>query len=365
MMDFSKSKLDIIGKSKFWLALSGISLLVSLIAMGYRTVQDGFPLKRGIDFEGGSIIQLEFENWGDKETGDFQNQVNELVTAITEKEPSVQVTRDEDSMFLHIRADSSLVEKIDERMKLYEDIRSIGGDFKVFEESEVGAVIGKELSLKALQGVLLGLFLILIYITIRLSLDFGVFAIAALAHDVLILCGVFALFGLEINSPWVAIMLTVVGYSINDTIVIYDRIRENLKIKRHLPFDVLVNQSLLETMVRSINTGMCTLLTILAIGILGGVSLRTFMIGLGVGITAGTYSSMFVASTLLVTWRLRGKGSVPLEEKPTDFMREVLSNSDEEMDDEEYEVPELISVSRAPDDLKKPRKKARRRKRRQ
>jgi preprotein translocase subunit SecF len=221
---------------------------------------------------------------------------------------------------------------------------------------------------KALQGVFIGLILILIYITVRLSFDFAVFAIVALLHDIIVLVGVYAVFGIEVNSPFVAVILTVVGYSINDTIIIYDRIRENMKVKRHLPFDKMVNQSLLETMARSINTSGTTILAILALLIFGGVSLRTFMLGLGVGIATGTYSSIFIASLLLVTWRQRGKESAAISGPRSDASK-IIHDDDEEDElidlvDEDKETHEVIKVDRAPQAGQSKRAKPKRRKRR-
>ncbi len=218
---------------------------------------------------------------------------------------------------------------------------------------------------------MIGLILILGYITIRLSFDFAVFAVIALFHDVLILVGVYALFNIEINSPFAAVLLTVVGYSINDTIVIYDRIRENMKVKRHLRFDRLVNQSLLETMARSINTSATTLLAIIALLVFGGVSLRTFMLGLGVGVLTGTYSSIFVASLLLVSWRMRGKAPEKVAVDGRDATA-IIGEDEEALPDlsagedveEEEENVEPIRVTAEPKKKKPKRRKPKRRHRR-
>lgn len=369
MMDFSQSKIDIIGKSKLWYTISAVVIIAGLIAMGYRTITTGSPLKRGIDFAGGSIIQLQFDNWGTENPSAFAQEVRHLVDGYTDRESSVQTTIDGDILLLHIRADSSLLENTAGQGELYDDIRQASGkEFTVLEESEVGAIIGHELTMKAAQGVIVGLILILIYITIRLSLDFAIFAIVALLHDILVLAGVFAIFGLEINSPWVAILLTVVGYSINDTIIIYDRIRENMKVKRHLTFDKIVNQSLVETMARSINTSGTTIIAIIALLVFGGVSLRTFMTGLGVGIFVGTYSSIFVGSPLLVWWRLRKKGTLVLDDVETGGLtrKRAAVRYDEEPDIEDEEVEEEeeaepLVATRTPVSKPKPSKKKRRR----
>jgi len=319
MMDFSKSKLDLIGKAKLWYTISIIVIALGLVGIVKNMATEGFPLIRGIDFAGGSILQIQYTDWDEnRDTAQLGEDLVGIISEYTEKTPRVLTTlltpeengSESYGLLVQIRADASLLDDADiaRRDEMDTRMRELGGEFDIIAETEVGAVIGKELASKAVQGVLVGLILILAYITFRLSFDFAAFAVIALFHDVLILVGMYALFGIEINSPFVAILLTVVGYSINDTIVIYDRIRENMKVKRHLPFDKIVNQSLLETLARSINTSATTLLAILALLIFGGESLRTFMVGLGIGVVAGTYSSIFVASMLLVSWRLKQKG---------------------------------------------------------
>jgi preprotein translocase subunit SecF len=317
-MDFSKTNFNFVGRAKIWYTFSIILTGIGIIAMIWRTVETGYPLKRGIDFTGGSIISLEFDNWpADKTPVDFADQVTGFVSQYTQNQPQVQTSLSEDktTLTLDIRADASLIGNKDSEANLFNQIKSAGGDFKVLEESEVGAVMGVELTKKALWGVLIGNFLILMYITFRLAFDFGLCAIVGLIHDILVVLTVFAIFNLEINSSFVAILLTVVGYSIQDTIIIYDRVRENMKVKRHLPFDKLVNVSLNETLTRSINTTLTIVLAILALLIFGGASIKIFMVGLAVGISTGAYSSIFICSPLIVTWRLRGKGSVVLTEK--------------------------------------------------
>lgn len=376
MMDFSRSKFDIIGRAKIWYTISIILIALGIFGMVKNLFTEGFPLIRGIDFAGGSIIQLQFDNWtGERSTAQFAQDVKLIVAEYTERAPSVQTTEisaeDSDTgqpaLLIQIRSDASLIEQEEAQDNIYNEIRELGGDFTVLEESEVGAVIGKELTQRALWGVLLGLALILVYITIRLSFDFAIFAVVALFHDVLILTGVYALFNIEINSPFVAVLLTVVGYSINDTIIIYDRIRENMKVKRHLRFDVMVNQSLLETMARSINTSLTTILAILALLIFGGISLRTFMLGLGVGIATGTYSSIFIAATMLVWWRMKGRKPVGIAE-PVGAVTDIIHEEDDDLmdfgsdeEEEDEETVEPITVRDTPKTDKRKRPKRRRR----
>jgi preprotein translocase subunit SecF len=168
----------------------------------------------------------------------------------------------------------------------------------------VDATFSSELVRQAIMALALASLGMLIYIAIRFEYRFAVAAVLALLHDVIIVLAFFAIFRIEVNSEFVAAILTIVGYSINDTIVVFDRIRENLRgSKRQSDFEGLVNRSILETLRRSINTSATTLLAIGAVLFLGGVTLRPLAIALVVGILAGTYSSIFVASSIWVDWK--------------------------------------------------------------
>ncbi|MDQ3815387.1 MAG: protein translocase subunit SecF, partial [Armatimonadota bacterium] len=176
----------------------------------------------------------------------------------------------------------------------------------------VGPVIGQELRRNAINGVILGVALIALWIYIRYNfagagLRYAVAGIVALVHDVLVLIGLFALIGyldpdIEIDGSFIAALLTVVGYSINDSVVIFDRIRENLRRRRREPFNKVVNDSLLETMSRSINTGLTVLIMLFVLLIFGGESIRSFVLAMLVGIASGLYSSIFNASMVLTAW---------------------------------------------------------------
>jgi preprotein translocase subunit SecF len=377
MMDFSKSKYDIVGRAKIWYTISTIIVVIGIIGMIRNTITDGFPLIRGIDFTGGSIIQLQFDNWDQtKDVSQFSQDIKIIVNKYSEKSSEVQTTllnadnseTGNPALVIQIRAGSELLQSPEKSAQMFDEIRALSGDFSILEETEVGPLIGKELTTKAIQGVVIGMLLILIYITFRLSLDFALFAIVALIHDILVVVGVYAIFRLEINSPFVAVLLTVVGYSVNDTIIIYDRIRENMKVKKHLPFDKMVNQSLLETMARSINTTLTTVLAILAILIFGGLSLRTFMLGLAVGITTGAYSSIFNASCLLVNWRMRKSAVITREDAGRAAARIIHDDDDDDemidLSGDDGEEVEQISITQGPKSSDAKRLRPKRRKRR-
>jgi preprotein translocase subunit SecF len=166
----------------------------------------------------------------------------------------------------------------------------------------VGPTIGSELKSKALLALLAAAIAIVIYISVRFEFKFAIAALIAVFHDVLIVVGIFSILGREINSPFIAALLTVVGYSINDTIVIFDRVRENINYRKKETFEELNNNAVLDTLPRSINTSLTTLVTVVAILMLGGATIQTFMLALLIGILSGTYSSIFVASPVLVEW---------------------------------------------------------------
>lgn len=174
---------------------------------------------------------------------------------------------------------------------------------QVLTSETVGPAVGQELRRNAIMAVLVGLGLILIYVAFRFDWTFGVASVLAVAHDVAIVAGMYSLLGLEFSISTIAALLTIVGYSINDSIVISDRIRENQKLMRGVPFRELVNRSINQTLSRTVMTGLTTLLPIIALLFLGGSVLRDFALAIFVGIFVGTYSSIYVVSALVVFWR--------------------------------------------------------------
>jgi SecD/SecF fusion protein len=179
---------------------------------------------------------------------------------------------------------------------------------QVLTSETVGPAVGQELRRNAVMAVLVGLGLILIYVAFRFDWTFGVASVLAVAHDVAIVAGMYSLLGLEFSIPTIAALLTIVGYSINDSIVVSDRIRENQKLMRGIPYAEMVNRSINQTLSRTVMTSLTTLLPITALLFLGGSVLRDFALAIFVGIFVGTYSSIYVVSALVVFWRnLRGQ----------------------------------------------------------
>lgn len=283
---------DIIGRRKWGYALSLLIIIPGIIGLAANARAGRGALDWGIDFTGGNFIQTRID--APFAVGDVRQVVDRYATGESIIQKSAQEAL--------IRTRPLPAAK---RKELLAALQQRFGKVTVLREDEVGPKIGRELRNVAILGVIIGLLLQVIYIAIRFkSIRFAVAADAALLHDLLVVIGVFALLRKEVNSAFVAVLLTVVGYSINDTIVLFDRIRENLAQRTREPFDRLVNRSILEALVRSINTALTTILAIGAIYVFGGSTIRDFAFGLMIGIFTGGYSSILNASPILVDWHL-------------------------------------------------------------
>ncbi|HHU61615.1 MAG TPA: protein translocase subunit SecF, partial [Natronincola sp.] len=181
------------------------------------------------------------------------------------------------------------------------------GELVVLKTDVVGPTIGKELVQKALLAIAISALGILLYVTLRFEYRFAAVSVVCLLHDLIIVLGLFALTGREVNSPFVAAVLTVLGYSINDTIVIFDRIRENLRFKKKESYADIVAESIKQSISRTINTSITTLLVVAMLVIFGGSAIQDFAFALLIGIIFGTFSSLFLAGPLWLTWTERKK----------------------------------------------------------
>ncbi len=186
-------------------------------------------------------------------------------------------------------------------------------DRDILAIENVGPTIGAELRRQAFWALLVAMTGMVIYITIRFEFKFAVAAIIALVHDALFVLTIFSLAQVEVNSPFVAAILLIIGYSINDTIVLFDRVRENLKGRRKVNFAEIIDRSINQTLIRSINTSGTTLLVLLSLFILGGVALRPFILALLLGVVTGTYSSIFIASQVWFSWKHYREGKRPIQ----------------------------------------------------
>ncbi|MDD2496903.1 MAG: protein translocase subunit SecF [Desulfitobacteriaceae bacterium] len=281
-----KLSFEIIKRRKIWYILSLFIIIPGIISLFIQ------GLNLGIDFTGGNLMQIKFT----QEVS--STEVREVFSQHIEQGFSVQET--EDNNYL-VRTG---VISEEQNQALIADLSSKFGDNEVLRNEHVGPVIGKELTLKALYALAIAAVLMVIYITFRFEFKFAIAAIIALLHDVFVILGAFSILQLEVDSSFVAAVLTIVGYSINDTIVIFDRIRENLNITRKIE-DVgnLVNHSLMQTLARSINTVVTTLFPLVALILFGGVTIKVFALALLIGIISGCYSSIFIASSIWVELR--------------------------------------------------------------
>ncbi len=285
-------KLDIIGKRYWWFLLSALILVPGLISMATQ----GFNL--GIDFTGGTLLDLKFAR------PVTVAEVRDVLKDYQLENSTIQlaaVNQAESSTNVFIR---TKVLSEDERRNVTADLQQKLGDFEVLRVEKVGAVIGSELTLQAVKAVVIAAILMVIYLTYRFEFKFALSGIIAILHDVIVVMGIFSLLRREIDASFVAAILTVVGYSITDTVVIFDRIRENLKTHRKTEsFQELVNRSIGQTLTRSIYTVMTVLFATASLYFFGGETTKTFSLALLIGFTSGAYSSIFNASPIWVTWK--------------------------------------------------------------
>ena len=289
-------QIEIIKNSKKFV---GFSLVIVVLSLGAFFIKG---LNYGIDFSGGNLFQLRFEK--PITLNDINNNLDEVSKDINQVNPnSRKVQISEDNTVIIRTPELSEAEKTE----VLDNLKKIGA-FDINKEEKVGASVGEELKTSAIYALGIGAFLIILYITFRFEFTFAVAAVTALFHDLVIAIGVISLLGYEVDTPFIAAILTILGYSINDTIVVFDRIRENLKRKNKGSFEDCLNKSVNQVMIRSINTSVTTLFAIIAILVFGGDSLKTFIVTLLIGILAGTYSSVFIATPLVYFLEKRKKG---------------------------------------------------------
>jgi len=247
-------------------------------------------LNLGIDYTGGTLLQVEFP------AAVSVGQVREALGTVGQEQAVIQSYSDR-GMIIRLKAGEETVGQ-----KAREVLREKFGEIQVLRLEKVGPVVGRELTRGALIALCLALLGILIYVSARFQFRFAAVSVVALAHDAIIVTGAFALTGREISLTYIAAILTVVGYSINDTIVILDRVRENWGKLRQLGIERLLDDSVNQTLSRTINTSLTTLLPVIALFLFGGPVIADFSFALLVGLIVGTYSSIFVAGALLCEW---------------------------------------------------------------
>ncbi|MGD9498422.1 MAG: protein translocase subunit SecF [Armatimonadota bacterium] len=346
---FRRQNWDIIGHTWLWFTLSGLMIAIGI---GFVAVRG---LNWGIDFTGGSLLRYRFEQplvAGPGEDIQVIERTRQMLQQMGLGKSQIQVAGDNQ---IYIRTPQ--VENDEEARRRDEAIAAgleklfaaEGGEMETLGRETVGPVIGEMLTKSAIQALALGIALILVYITIRYEFRFAVAAVIALLHDTLILVGAMAILQTELNTWFVAALLTVLGYSMNDTVIIFDRIRENRGIHRRAPLASVVNASLLQTMARSINTVLTTLFTLVALYALGGATIEGFALALIIGITTGCYSSIFNASPIVVAWYRaaeRRTGRAPAPARATvQLSTAPRSAAAEAMAEEAEEAPAAVRPS--------------------
>ncbi len=293
-------KFSVVKQEKIWWTISGVAMIASIAAMVISFSQFNAPLRPGLDFIGGTKLQLELDCTvaGNCDEPITTNEVIEILDAEQLGNSSVQVI---EKYGLSIRTQNLNVE---ERTKLQNILNEKIGTFdpKLTQIDTVGPTIGKQLFISGILALITSFLGIIIYLSYRFQFDYALFAIIALFHDALVTAGVFAILGLvagvEVDSLFLVALLTIVGFSVNDTVVIYDRIRETIIQEPEASIDQVVDDAVNQTLTRSINTSLTTVLPVLAIFLFGGGTLKYFALALMIGFISGSYSSIFVASTL-------------------------------------------------------------------
>ena len=292
---------DFLGKTKYFVPLSLILITVSVVVL----IPQVRGLNPGIDFTGGTEFTARFTEPVD--TSSLRAALGEIpaegidlsksvIQDVAEKNTKVITTQ------LDVQDNKSTIDGIEEVLKTQFPTEEVS-------RRSIGQQVSRELAQRGWQAVLLAIVIILVYISWRFRLRYAIGAVAAILHDVVIALGVFAIFGIEVNLATIAAFLTIVGYSLNDTIVIFDRIRENLKITRKSSIFDIINTSVNQSLSRTLNTSFTTFVPVIILFLFGGSVLRGFSLALLIGVIVGTYSSMYVANPILYAWTLKAGGA--------------------------------------------------------
>lgn len=299
--------LDLLSKAKYWSVLSLIVVIVGWVILATPLVAPGLKdsnwpwLNLGIDFQGGSKITVPFQE--EVTTAEMRNFLNSTEGIGDLSDSGIQSATGSNTVYINTKLD------VGGNEVLISDLRSsLSENFQVSENqisiNSVGEQISQEFQVKAMQAIGIALLVILLYISWRFRLRYAVGAVAAVVHDVTIALALFAILGVEINLPTIGAFLTIVGYSLNDTIVYFDRMRENTgkRAARSMTTFQLINKSINQSLSRTLSTSTTTFIPVIALVIFGGPVLKAFSLALLIGVIVGTYSSIYVASPIVYIW---------------------------------------------------------------
>jgi preprotein translocase subunit SecF len=286
------TRFDFIGKRKFTIWVSTIAILLSIGSIFYHG-----GLRYGVDFAGGILLQIKFSKIVDI------SEVRNAMEAIGSKDAVVQKFGGEDEFLIRIEKSSEDLEAMSKTIQASLQERFKGQTLEIRRAEVVGPKVGSDLKKKAIWATVLSFLAILIYVAVRFrQVSYGLGGIVALIHDIIITFGAISLFDLEFSLPLLAVILTIIGFSINDTIVIFDRVRENIKKMRKEKLDNIFNVSINETLGRTILTSGTVMMVVLILFFFGGSVIHDFTSALIVGLISGTYSTVYVASPIVLLW---------------------------------------------------------------
>ena len=290
--------IDFVGNRKYALIFSAILLVVSIASIGFQ------GLKFGIDFTGGTLIELGYEKTADLED------IRSKLTSANYKGTNVQYFGSDTEVLIQLEPQAATSAQLSSSI-----IRMLGDGLDVRRVEFVGPKVGEELTNDGGLAMLYALIGILIYVAFRFEYRFALGSIAALVHDVIITIGIFSLLQIEFDLTVLAAILAVIGYSLNDTIVVFDRIRENFLSTRHIEPSPIVNDALNQTLSRTLMTSLTTLIVLLALFYLGGEVIHSFAGALIIGVVIGTYSSIYVASSMILALGISKEDMLPSEKE--------------------------------------------------
>jgi len=286
------TRFDFIGKKKFTVWVSAIVILLSFGSIIYHG-----GLRYGVDFAGGILLQIKFSKMVDI------SEVRNAMEAIGSKDAVVQKFGGEDEFLIRIEKSSEDLEAMSKTIQASLEERFKGQTLEIRRAEVVGPKVGSDLKKKAIWATVLSFLAILIYVAVRFrQVSYGLGGIVALIHDIIITFGAISLFDLEFSLPLLAVILTIIGFSINDTIVIFDRVRENIKKMRKEKLDTIFNVSINETLGRTILTSGTVMMVVLILFFFGGPVIHDFTSALIVGLISGTYSTVYIASPIVLLW---------------------------------------------------------------
>jgi preprotein translocase subunit SecF len=319
-------KLSINKSRSLWWTISSVIIIIGMISMviSWQTPGIKAPLRPSLDFIGGTRLQFERDC---TKPGNCDKPIDIAAVREVAKEQGIGDSN------IQLAGDNGVTIRtkdlnVDQRSKLQNALSEKIGVFDPQKNQldSVGPTLGRELFTSGLLALVVSFLGITVYMNFRFQLDYAIFAIIALFHDILITVGMFSIFGLvfgtEVDSLFIVALLTITGFSVNDTVVIYDRIRETVKTNPNRPISDIVDDAVNQTLTRSINTTLTVLLTLFSIFFFGGETLHSFALALIIGFTMGAYSSIFIASTLLAWWRERTGSSTPTTTEPMDASAE-------------------------------------------